>query len=77
MKAGRSDAEPERGLIGISPQERSGDVTGKESRGPERHYLSGISDIESDYPMSGLSFVDGMENITARPVFEQNMAGMK
>jgi hypothetical protein len=52
-------------------------LMGKESQGPVRHYLSGISDIESDYPMSGLSFVDGMENITARPVFEQNMAGMK
>ena len=52
-------------------------LMGKESPGPVRHYLSGISDIESDYPISGLSFVDGMENITARPVFEQNMAGMK
>ena len=52
-------------------------LMGKESQGPVRHYLSGISAIESDYPMSGLSFVDGMENITARPVFEQNMAGMK
>lgn len=52
-------------------------LMGKESQGPVRHYLSGISDIESDYPMSGLSFVDGMENITAWPVFEQNMMGMK